>query len=134
MSLTSWPNSVLSILVCALKIVIIFKRYFFFSDSIHDINKLSYISIQKIGRNFLWGTLPKQIELIDVSSNFGFDKQFCQVCSEGLIPKSTTTNFMLRGNFSYTDMFNIYDTNYKFNTNIFLEWYNIFIHVSVFII
>ena len=64
----------------------------------------------KIGRNFLTGTLPKQIELNDFSS-IGFNYQFCKVCSEGLIPESTTTNFTLKGNFSCTDMFNIHNTN-----------------------
>ena len=40
-----------------------------------------------------------------------FDKQFCKVCSEGLIPESTTTNFTLKGNFSCTEMFTIHNTN-----------------------
>jgi len=65
----------------------------------------------KVARNFLTGTLPKQmIEFPDLSIP-DFDKQFCKVCSEGLIPESTTTNFILKGNFSCTDMFNIHYNN-----------------------
>ena len=65
----------------------------------------------KIGGNFLTGTLPKQIELLDLSDDVGFDEQFCQVCSEGFIPESTTTNFTLKGNFSCTYMFPIHNNN-----------------------
>ena len=61
----------------------------------------------------LTGTLPKQTELLYLSSGIG--RQFCQVCSEALIPESTTTNFTLKGNFSCTDMFNTHNTNLLFN-------------------
>ena len=43
--------------------------------------------------------------------NEGFDEQFCQVCSEGFIPKETSTNFTLKGNFSCTDMFTKHNNN-----------------------
>jgi len=75
-----------------------------------EFDKLTELGSLSIGENFLTGTLPKQIQSLDLSS-IGFDKQFCQVCSEGLIPESTTTNFTLKGNFSCTDMFNIHNNN-----------------------
>jgi len=74
-----------------------------------QLTKLSYFTI---GYNFLTGTLPKQIELLDIS-DVGFDEQFCQVCSEGFIPKSTNSTFTLKGNFACTDMFNIHNNNLR---------------------
>jgi len=76
----------------------------------NEFDKLTGLDSFKVERNFLTGTLPKQIELLDLPS-VGLDKQFCQVCSEGLIPESTTTNFTLKGNFSCTDMFIIHSNN-----------------------
>jgi len=75
-----------------------------------EFDKLTELTSLIIVGNFLTGTLPKQIELLDPSS-VGFDKQFCKVCSEGLIPESTTTNFTLNGNFSCTDMFSKHSNN-----------------------
>jgi len=76
-----------------------------------EFDKLTELTSLIIGGNFLTGTLPKQIELLEVKLN----KQFCKVCSEGLIPESTTTIFTLKGNFSCTDMFNTLNNNLLFN-------------------
>ena len=69
--------------------------------------------------NFLTGTLP---ELFLSFGSTGFGGQFCKVCSEGLIPKSTTTNFTLKGNFSCTYMSTKYYINLPIikNGNLFL--------------
>ena len=54
------------------------------------------------------GTLLKWIQLLYLSS-VSFGKHFCHICSERLIPESTTTNFTLKGNFSCTEMFTIHN-------------------------
>jgi len=77
-----------------------------------EFDKLTELKYFSIGGNFLTGTLSEQIESLDLISRF--DQQFCQVCSEGLIPESTTTNFTLegkKGNISCTDMFNTHNNN-----------------------
>ena len=71
--------------------------------------------VRQVDCNFaIWGTLPElslSFGSTGLNLGTGFDKQFCQVCSEGFIPKSTTSNFMLKGNFSCTDMFTIHNNN-----------------------
>merc|ERR1712238_109750 len=76
----------------------------------NEIDHLTELTTFYLGKNFLTGTLPNQLELLDLSS-ISLDDQFCKVCSEGLIPESTTTNFTLKGNFSCVDMFTLYSNN-----------------------